>query len=239
MQDEKLIIVDAGNSFFKCAEVVSGQFRQVARIEKSAFKNYAENISAGYTFVISSVLNESDTHTYFDPLPDKMILGPTSHVPIRIDYDKPQTLGFDRICNAVAVNALSEAEHKLSIDIGTCIKFDLVSGNTFSGGSISPGINLRYRSLNDYTGKLPYITDREVPGLVAQNTQDALRAGVMHGIQGELNYLTEQYRSRFPGLHVYITGGDAQYFDFPVKNNIFADANLTLKGMYQIYSENV
>jgi pantothenate kinase type III len=34
---------------------------------------------------------------------------------------------------------------------------------------------------------------------------------------------------------VFITGGDAHYFDFEQKNGIFADENLTLKGIHEIY----
>jgi type III pantothenate kinase len=53
-------------------------------------------------------------------------------------------------------------------------------------------------------------------------------------ILGMINY----YEMLYPDLTIFMTGGDLQNFDFPQKNNIFADDNLTLKGISEIYKLN-
>ena len=57
----------------------------------------------------------------------------------------------------------------------------------------------------------------------------------INGIQSEINQLIRRYSEEFMDLTFFMTGGDIHYFDFPDKNNIFVDENLTLKGLYQIY----
>jgi type III pantothenate kinase len=60
----------------------------------------------------------------------------------------------------------------------------------------------------------------------------------MNGIQAEINGMMQNYQDEYGDLTFFMTGGDLQYFDFPIKNNIFVDYNLTLKGLYQIYLRN-
>ena len=124
----------------------------------------------------------------------------------------------------------------VSIDIGTCIKFDFVDENgNYKGGSISPGIDLRYKTLNDYTGNLPLVNDKSKTELVGNSTINSIKSGVLNGIQAELNHFIYLYSKEYQDLTFFVTGGDAVYFDFPLKNNTFVDENLTLKGLYKIY----
>src|SRR5690606_11509090 len=72
--------------------------------------------------------------------------------PIKINYKTPETLGSDRIANAVAANFIFPNKNVLVIDAGTCLKTDMIlSSNTYIGGSISPGLSMRCVSLNEYT----------------------------------------------------------------------------------------
>ena len=106
------------------------------------------------------------------------------------------------------------------------------------GGSIAPGIDLRYKSLNDYTGKLPLISNKLNTQLVGNDTKSSIHSGVINGINAEINGLIEMYSEQFSGLTFFMTGGDARYFDIDSKNDIFADENLTLIGLYEIYQQN-
>jgi len=159
-----------------------------------------------------------------------------SILPIDLNYLTPDTLGMDRICNAAAIVGLNQYKNSLSIDIGTCVKFDFVSAKgVYQGGSISPGIQLRYKALNDYTDNLPLLKYNGQIALIGKNTHESIHSGVINGISGEINNLMQRYTEEYEDLTFFMTGGDAKYFDFHRKNNIFVDENLTLKGLFYIY----
>jgi type III pantothenate kinase len=88
-------------------------------------------------------LNEKVPVIYFNA---GMTAGITNH------YKTPQTLGLDRLAGVIGAHHLYPQSNNLVIDGGTCIKYDYVDarGNYF-GGSISPGLNMRYKALNYYT----------------------------------------------------------------------------------------
>ena len=120
----------------------------------------------------------------------------------------------------------------LVIDIGTCVKYDFVNkGKIYEGGAISPGIHLRYKSMNQFTSKLPLIEDRLNAPIIGRNTYEALRSGVINGMHREIVGFMDEYLRLFPELTIFLTGGDARYFEFDKKYSIFADENLTLKGL--------
>jgi len=76
-------------------------------------------------------------------------------LPIENLYETPETLGNDRLAAAVGANELFPDQNLLVIDAGTAITYDLVSEkNQFIGGNISPGLEMRFKALNQLTGKL-------------------------------------------------------------------------------------
>lgn len=239
--NQTVFIVDAGNSFLKVGVFKDQILENVVRIGYLELSDYAEllNNSEDKVVFISSVLNEYETNKLIDIYSASIVLKRDDFLPIQIKYESPETLGLDRICNSVASFFLAKGKHSVAIDIGTCIKFDFTDkeGN-YLGGSISPGINLRYKSMNDYTGKLPLIKDRISSDLIGNNTLNSMRSGVINGIKAEIDQFIDLYSQQYQDLTFFVTGGDAVYFDFPFKNNIFVDENLTLKGLHQIYLVN-
>ncbi|MEZ4906734.1 MAG: type III pantothenate kinase [Saprospiraceae bacterium] len=72
-------------------------------------------------------------------------------LPIKINYDTPETLGMDRVAAAVGANYLFPNENCIVIDAGTCITMDFISSeNEFLGGNISPGIYTRIRAMHRF-----------------------------------------------------------------------------------------
>jgi len=234
-------VIDAGNTAVKV-----GTFRYDILVDFQRF-NTVEFLKDPLACIqeefdgcaLSSVLNEEGTSRIVNALNNCMVITNSSFAGLQLKYDNPEKLGIDRICNAAAVRKIASSVNAVSIDIGTCIKFDLVSGNEYLGGSISPGIDLRYRSLKDYTDNLPLLSDKKATRLVGNSTETSIRSGVINGIQAEINGLMERYIEEFGDLTFFVTGGDAPNFDIEGKNNIFADENLTLKGLYYIYLANV
>ncbi|MGZ3833815.1 MAG: type III pantothenate kinase [Mucilaginibacter sp.] len=143
---------------------------------------------------------------------------------IHNQYKTPQTLGLDRLAAVIGANQLYPGKGSLVIDAGTAITYDWVDaeGNYF-GGSISPGLNMRYKALNYYTGKLPLISaDDRFNGEYGDDTTTAILSGVQNGIKYELTGFIESYQKNEPELNIILSGGDSIFFDTLLKNSIFA-----------------
>ena len=161
-------------------------------------------------------------------------------LPISIEeYDTPKTLGTDRIANAVAAHHYSNTEQALVIDVGTCIKFDLVLKGKYQGGSISPGYAMRLKAMHEFTGALPQLELEDFSPTIGKSTKQAMLSGVINGIQAEISGFINYYTQQYQQLTIFLTGGDHKRFDKELKNSIFADDNLTIKGLYIILKHNV
>ena len=163
-----------------------------------------------------------------------MVLSHKTPIPIKNSYQSPETLGHDRIANAVAISTNSKSGNALSIDCGTCLKFDLLINNEYLGGSISPGLQMRFKALHTFTDKLPLIEPKEFEQLNGMNTQDSILSGCYRGMLAEIKQTMADYESQFGKLDIYLTGGDHLFFANHLKNCIFADPFLTLKGLNEI-----
>ncbi|TNE54380.1 MAG: type III pantothenate kinase [Bacteroidetes bacterium] len=238
-KNKRYLIVDAGNTRIKLGLYLEEELITLSYLSGSELDQISSWIKENsYDHaLISSVRSETETANMLSQIPHSQSLK-NLKIPLETDYETPQTLGSDRLANAIAISHLTSGP-ALAIDVGTCIKFDFVDEHKiYRGGSISPGIRLRYQSLNDYTAALPLLDQKHCERLIGQNTQDAIISGVINGIQGEINDFIEQYTQRFPHLTIFVTGGDAAHFDYSSKNDIFADANLTLFGLLKILKAN-
>ena len=237
-QNQRVLIFDAGNTLLKVGVFIDGNLEEVVRFGYNELFSISDLLSRydSYIIFISSVVSKELTDKIVSIVPESMLFNRDLKLPIKIDYLSYETLGIDRICNSVAINHFKKNLPSVSIDIGTCIKFDFVDANgVYKGGSISPGIDLRFKSLNDYTANLPLITDKSSSNLIGNSTVNSIKSGVLNGIQAEIDQFIYLYSKEYQDLTFFVTGGDTVYFDFPFKNNTFVDENLTLKGLYQIY----
>ena len=235
---QTIIIADAGNTSIKFGVCVNHKIENVYRIDYKELESWLElnKDLTHHTCILSTVTSPELTEKLSIRFNRVFLIDREAKLPITLNYNTPETLGIDRICNAVAIHSAVPNKNVVSIDIGTCIKFDLVDENgVYQGGSISPGIELRYKAMNDYTQNLPLLDLKSSIQLVGKSTSESMHSGVINGIQAEINELINRYNMNYQGLTFFVTGGDAQYFDFEGKNNIFADENLTLKGLYTIY----
>ena len=237
----QVLAIDAGNTSIKIGHFVNNELIEVRRFSLDKLYTLRTWISELGTTdaVISSVLSETDTKELALLFPSALYVNAQTKLPVHLNYQSKNTLGIDRICNAVYMAMHCRTKHGVSIDIGTCIKFDIVEKSKgYLGGSIAPGITLRYKSLNDYTGNLPLLSNKSQTELVGNDTNSSIQSGVMNGIQCEIHRMMERYLEQFKDLTFFVTGGDASFFDIHSKNDIFADENLTLKGLFEIYKHN-
>lgn len=161
-------------------------------------------------------------------------------LPITLDYQTPETLGRDRIAGAVAAHHRFPDYHVLVIDMGTSITYDFTTrAGHFLGGQIVPGMHMRWKALHTFTGGLPQVSyERDIPH-IGHSTITSIQSGVVWGIVHEIEGFISQYQSQYHDLKVILTGGDAPLFVSKLKSQIFADAQLVVRGLNKILQYNV
>ncbi len=239
------LVIDRGNTRMKTALFGEGRDPEIAILEPgtdaqlNAMLDEAEiRFGAGSLgpAIYSSVV--SDDASIIGAISGRMellVLSADTPLPVRNLYGTPGTLGNDRIAAAVAANALFPGRNVLSIDAGTCITYDFTNGSgEYMGGGISPGLTIRFKALNTFTSRLPLVSVAGDAGLIGRSTEGSIRSGVVNGTLAEIDGIIDRYRESFPDLAVILTGGDANYFDKRLKNDIFAVPNLVLMGLKDI-----
>ncbi|MEI7594832.1 MAG: type III pantothenate kinase [Bacteroidota bacterium] len=236
------LIIDRGNSFWKIAIFDENNIVFSERLEKvnslvfdSILNQF--NVESG---IISSVSYIDEEIIAF--LKSKLFLvefTQQTKVPIQIDYQTPETLGKDRIAAAVGAFSQWGNENCLIIDAGTCITYDILEkGGKYVGGSISPGIQMRFRALNNFTGKLPLIEIKKFENTNGKTTEESILSGVLKGVCFEVDGFISHYTNEINSLKIIFTGGDVVFFDKNLKNSIFVDSNLVITGLKEILKYN-
>lgn len=163
------------------------------------------------------------------------ILDHTTGIPFKNGYETPRTLGVDRVALMAAAVKQYPGSNVLVIDAGSCVTYDFKNNEEeYLGGSISPGLAMRFKALHHFTAKLPLLETSNIPNYIGKNTEDAIKSGVIHGISTEINGITDWYRESYPKLTVILTGGDAHFLSKTLKNGIFAHSNFLLEGLDHI-----
>ena len=160
-------------------------------------------------------------------------------LPLENLYLSKDTLGKDRIAAAVGANDFYPDNNVLVIDAGTAITYDLVNEkHQYLGGNISPGIEMRFKALYQFTGKLPHVKPSELNKLFGKTTEEAILAGVQNGVVFEVDQAINSFKEFYSNLKVIITGGDANFFDKKLKNYFFVHFNLVAIGLNRILEHN-
>ena len=152
---------------------------------------------------------------------------------------KPESIGADRLALCAAAVHFHPKKNNLVIGMGTCITYNFINKyHEFLGGGISPGLEMRLKSMHQFTARLPLIKpDSNVP-LVGYDTNTNLLSGAVLGMAKEIDGFINSYRDRYRNFNVLLTGGDIVYLASHLKNKIFADPDLIFKGLYAISEVN-
>lgn len=236
------IVLDIGNTAAKIAFFMESELVEKNIISINEVKNFIIN-SEFKRGIISSVKNNDELNVFINEHDSIIVLNKHLKIPITNNYSTPETLGFDRLANAVGAFSLSPAKNNLIIDVGTCLKFDFInSDNNYLGGSISPGLMMRAKALHTFTDKLPLIEVFESTNLIGESTSSSILSGLVNGLTSEIKEMINNYKYRYSDLQVFLTGGDAEFI-YPMvdsqKSSIFAHDYITLLGLNRILEENV
>ncbi len=154
-------------------------------------------------------------------------------------YLSPNTLGNDRVALVSAASKHFPAENVLVIDSGTCITYDFKNNkNEYLGGAISPGLDMRYKAMHNFTENLPLLEPEEEITLIGNTTNSSMHSGVIYGITFEIDGIIAAYQAQYKDLTIILTGGDAQFLCKRLKNSIFANSNFLLEGLNYILEFN-
>ncbi len=243
------LIADIGNSYTKLAV-----FDNEILIKKQSFKNEKnEKLSEEIVklkqtypeltdFILSSVKNEDNKlqnliknlfHNY-------IVFNYETLIPIKNLYKTPETLGKDRLAAVVAAGNIFPAANVLVFDAGTALTVDFINAEgQYFGGSIAPGLEMRYKALNQFTDKLPKVEfENNFEEYFGNDTENSIRSGVQNGIMYEVEGHIKRFSEKYPDLKVTFTGGNTFFFERRLKKQIVAEPNLVLIGLNIILKYN-
>lgn len=156
---------------------------------------------------------------------------------IGIDYPRPETIGPDRLANAIAAQHIFGAP-VVVVDFGTAVTFDVVDARgNYAGGIIAPGLAVMTCYLHEKTALLPLIEIREIDAVIGKNTEDAMLIGAVHGYRGLIRELLLELRTELgaPDLKVVATGGCAELLAAKISEIREVRPLLTLEGLLLAY----
>ena len=238
------LIIDIGNTRTKLSVYNNGQLlfqESFINIDSDTIKNICSDKIITHA-IIAATGNLPDFI-----IPDleevkvsTITLNHRTSLPIKINYHTPESLGMDRLAGVTGATILFKNQNCLVIDAGTAITYDFISAEkTFEGGSISPGMQMRYKGLHDYTDKLPLLSPEDENIQIGKNTKEAIISGIQHGITYEMNGQITHFKKIYDDLKVILTGGDALFFEKYLKKPIFVEPNLIGIGLNNILEHNV
>ncbi|PID67614.1 MAG: pantothenate kinase [Flavobacteriia bacterium] len=237
------LILDVGNSRIK-AGIFEGNTLQTHKIISYenpliAVKKLIEKNNIEQSMVSSVGRLPKTVYKYLNDNTRCIILTSALQTPFNNRYETPHTLGVDRIALAAAAVDQLKGDNVLVMDAGTCITYDFINTKgDYLGGAIAPGLQTRYRALNDYTAGLPLL-DKETPkDFTGNNTHQSIHSGVVNGMAREIDGVIEQYLTRYQKLTVVLTGGDADFLAKQLKSSIFVRPFFLLEGMLCILNLN-
>jgi len=152
---------------------------------------------------------------------------------VGIDYPRPDTIGPDRLANAVA------ARHRFGapvivVDFGTAVTFDVVNrAGNYVGGIIAPGLAVMTDYLHEKTALLPRVTIRDVKSVIGRSTEEAILIAAVRGYRGLIRELLADVKRELKTtrLPVIATGGYASLMAAKLPEILSVDPRLTLDGL--------
>ena len=231
------LLIDVGNGRTKLG--LSTSERLIDRRDlpsKGVSPEAIRTAVAGWHFrraVIASVV-PAVVPVWREVFPDLLELRHDTPMGTGVRYPQPETIGQDRLANAVALAHLYGAPGVV-IDFGTAVTFDIISADQhYIGGVIAPGLRLMTDYLHERTALLPQVELAEPTTAIGQSTIGAIQAGAAIGYRGMIRGILEALRKELPpgeAVHVVATGGDAGWIISGMEERITVDPDLTLHGL--------
>jgi type III pantothenate kinase len=228
------LIIDFGNTATKAATFRDDSLVEfISNTTLSELQERTTNFNFDHIFISTVSVSRERIAQGFDQ--EVIFLTHETPVPFNNTYETRETLGLDRIAAVAGSTLYSEGENCLIIDIGTCITYDFInSERDYLGGSISPGLQMRFRALHELTAGLPLVEFNPESPFIGKSTHGSISSGVLYGMEGEIQGMINRYTADFGNLKTILCGGGADFFENRLKGAIFAAPELVLRGLNRI-----
>ena len=171
---------------------------------------------------------------------EPLVVGdPNLDLGIAVNTDRPQSVGADRLVNAVAAHAKYKGP-LIVVDFGTATTFDIVAANgDYEGGVIAPGANVSAEALHQAAAMLPRVAVARTQAVIGKDTVPAMQSGLYWGYLGLIEGLVARIKEEFGApMTVIGTGGLANLFYKQTNVIDHLDPDLTVRGLILIHAKN-
>ena len=236
-----LLAIDAGNTNIVFALYDGREQVKQLRVETDGFKEIPsfDGLTEVKDIIICSVVpkvNEALTQACKNSFAIEPVFITHNNIDIKINIDKPEQMGTDRLVGASAARALYQAPCVV-VDFGTATTFDVIDESaTHQGGVIAPGVNLSLQALEQAAAQLPDIKIEKPSHIIGKNTLDAMRSGIYYGyismIEGVVKRISEEMGAK---PFIIATGGLAPLFERGTDIFDITDQDLIIKGLVHMH----
>ena len=236
------LIVDIGNTSTKLA-VFDGNIKlSQSRLNELSCEELEKELRGirAQKAIVSSVkkIPLIISELFFSNIPYVHLLSYKSRLPFKIEYDTPETLGSDRIAAVAGAFSLFPRSEVLIVDAGTALTFEFLSADIYRGGTISPGLTMRFKALNKFTDRLPLVSPKDNYSFPGQNTTDAITAGVITGVVYEINEYIRTFENKHSDFNIILTGGDSEFLKDKINFQITYLPDIVIDGLNYILEYN-
>ncbi len=238
----KTLCLDFGNTRLKAAIFEDDIFKvelELADDSNETIKKLLDQYKPQKSILSSVIKHNEGIETMLSEQTSFHKLSHLTKVNFTTPVGKPESIGADRLALVAAAVHYFPKKNNLVVALGSCITYNFINqAHEFMGGGISPGMEMRFKSMNQHTALLPLVQkDWNFP-VIGYDTKTNLQSGVIAGITFEIGGFIDFYAQKYDNFNVVLTGGDAGYFARQLKNRIFADLNFLFKGLYALSETN-
>jgi type III pantothenate kinase len=236
------LCLDFGNTRCKAALFSKGVFESEILIEEPIIASVSailHQYRPAFSILSSVVSDMPELEEMLSSKTHFHKLSYQSKLPFTTPALKPETIGADRLAICAAAVELFPGQHNLIIVLGTCVTYNFITAeHEFLGGAISPGLEMRFKSLVQFTAKLPLEKPSRILPLIGYDTRTNIQTGIQMGLAFEIDGFISEYSNRYSNFNILLTGGAWRHLAPHIKSKIFADPFLIYKGLYAISESN-
>ena len=240
----KLIVVDVGNTSTAVGLWSNGRVSRVShcdggfaeaseRVKDLCDKNSGGLAGVAYLSVVPKVDARWQRHVKALGLPFVRITyhSVAASKTLALDYPQPETIGADRLADAVAAVSLYGAP-VVVCDFGTAFTAAAVTKDrVWRGGVIAPGFPLMRDYLFERTAKLPRMKLGGKCPKIGRSTEEAMRFGALVGYRGMVREIATTLARNFgTDFKLVATGGFAKWVLRDIGLPFVVNPTLTLQG---------
>jgi len=239
-EEKQYLLIDIGNSYIKSAVYQGDTLLKRISIQKNEEEKIESIIANGRIAAIlistsgkSSL--EENLQINFPSIP-VFHLNYTQAKDLKLAYLQPENLGKDRIAAMLGAQNVRPEKNICVVQAGTCLTIDLLlRDGKHLGGSISPGLRMRFNSMHQFTAKLPLSNENEILGPFGNSTLSCLASGVIYGMVAEIEFQFEAFKKQIDqDIELILTGGDVNNLATRLKHSNFVAPDLVFLGMLKV-----